>query len=131
MKLGLAVRLLESRAQFPTSCSDSGKPGLGRWWFRICYALTHRVTLGKLLSYRDFMGWTYLISKNLTNCKILWNWITLRTLSVRHQFGAEFLDKKNQVRIARGRKHVRLQRARVIAECEEFTGKYTLFLWLH
>lgn len=55
----------------------------------------------------------------------------LRNLSGRHQFGPEFLDKKNQVRIARGRKHVRLQRARVMAEYEEFTGIYTLFLLLH
>lgn len=120
--------MLESRAQISTSCSDSGKPGPGRSWFRTCYALTHWFTLVKLLTSRGFMGWTYLISKNLTNCKIFWNWITLRNLSGRHQIGAEFLDKKNQVRIARGRKHVRLQRTSVMAEYEEFTGMYTLFL---
>ena len=41
------------------------------------------------------MGSFKLISKNLTNCKILRNEITLRELSGRHQFGAEFLDKSS------------------------------------
>lgn len=62
---------------------------------------------------------TQLISKNLSNSKIFRNGITLRKLSERHQFGAEFLDKRNWARVARGRNHVRLWRATVITEHKE------------
>lgn len=60
--------------------------------------------------------------------KILWNGITWRKLSRRHRFGAEFLDKRNRLRIARGRKHARLQRATVVTEYKELRDFYPIFL---
>ena len=75
------------------------------WGSEPCCAPAHWVTLGTFTVLRASwhqVGWFLRIWPRLK-----WNGIPLRKLSGRHQFGAEFLDKRNWVKLARGRKHMR------------------------
>ena len=129
VKLGLAVGKVSWRAEpmFPSPVLIQGhfpeaRPRGQVWGSEPCCAPAHWVTLGTFTVLRASwhqVGWFLRIWPRLK-----WNGIPLRKLSGRHQFGAEFLDKRNWVKLARGRKHMRLRRARVIAEYKELLSIY-------
>lgn len=62
--------------------------------------------------------------------KILWNGITLQKWSEKHQFGAEFLDKRNWLSVSGRRTSVSWWRALAVAEKKELLSIYLVFLLL-